>query len=113
MQEARATTKYQRVSPYKVRLVIDQIRGMQVESAMNLLAFSKKRVAGVVRQTLKSAVANAEENLGLDVDTLVVSQAYVDQGPSMKRFKPRARGRATRILKRTSHITVAVCPQVD
>ncbi|MEG3639789.1 50S ribosomal protein L22 [Magnetococcus sp. PR-3] len=113
MQEARATTKYQRVSPYKVRLVIDQIRGMQVESAMNLLAFSKKRAAGVIRETLKSAVANAEENMGLDVDTLVVSKAYVDQGPTMKRFKPRARGRATRILKRTSHITVAVRPQED
>nr|CRH06675.1 50S ribosomal protein L22 [Candidatus Magnetococcus massalia] len=111
MQEARAITKYQRVSPYKARLVIDQIRGMQVEQAMHLLTFSKKRVAKVIKDTLKSAIANAEENHGMDVDTLMVSSATVDEGPTLKRFKPRARGRASSIHKRTSHITVAVRPQ--
>ncbi|OSM02454.1 50S ribosomal protein L22 [Magnetofaba australis] len=111
MQEARAITKNQRVSPYKARLVIDQIRGQDVESALQILEFSKKRIARVVKETLKSAIANAENNLGLDVDTLIVSQAFVDQGPVLKRFKPRARGRASRILKRTSHITVAVSTQ--
>lgn len=113
MDEAVAKTRYFRVSPSKARLVMDQIRGKQVESAMQILEFSKKRVAKAIKETLKSAVANAENNLGLDVDTLVVSQAMVDQGPVMKRFMPRARGRASRIIKRTSHFTVAVRPAAE
>ncbi|MGN7611628.1 50S ribosomal protein L22 [Magnetococcales bacterium HHB-1] len=106
--EAYARTRNFRVSPKKARLVIDLIRGKSVESALEILEFSKKRVAIVIKETLKSAIANAENNFGMDVDTLVVSQAYVDQGPVIKRFRPRARGRACRILKRSSHITIAV-----
>ncbi|MBF0156502.1 MAG: 50S ribosomal protein L22 [Magnetococcales bacterium] len=106
--EAVAITKYLRVSPFKARMVVDQIRGHRVEVAMRILEFSKKGVARSVIQTLKSAVANAENNHGLDVDTLVVSRAFVDGGPANKRFNPRARGRACRIMKRTSHVTIAV-----
>lgn len=113
MQEAVAITRYVRVSPSKVRLVVDQIRGKRIELAMQLLEFSKKRVSRVVMDTLKSAVANAENNLGMDVDTLVVSKVYVDQGAVQKRVQPRARGRAFGILKRTSHITVAVRPETE
>jgi large subunit ribosomal protein L22 len=106
--EAIAKRSYLRVSPSKVRLVIDQIRGHDVDSAMKILNFSEKRVAGEVRDVLKSAIANAENNYGMDVDTLVVSRATVDQGSVMKRIQPRARGRSFRILKRTSHITVGL-----
>lgn len=106
--EARATLKNLRVSPTKVRPIIDQIRGMNVGSALQSLEFSKKRASRYVSGLLKSAVANAEDTHGMDVDTLVVSQAYVDSGPMLKRFRPRARGRASRILKRTSHVTLHV-----
>ncbi|MBF0625022.1 MAG: 50S ribosomal protein L22 [Magnetococcales bacterium] len=109
--QAVARTRNLRVSPYKARLVVDQIRGLNVDNALQLLTFSKKRVAAAIKTTLASAIANAENNLGLDVDTLVVSQAYVDEGSMLKRFRPRARGRAFRILKRSSHITVAVRPR--
>ncbi len=105
--EARSVTRNHRGSAQKARLVIDQIRGKKVEAALQILDVSKKRVAKTIGQTLKSAIANAENNYGMDVDTLVVSQAYVDEGPSMKRFRPRARGRACRILKRSCHINVA------
>lgn len=108
--EAVAKTRYLRVSPYKARLVIDQIRGQKVETALQILQFSKKGVSKSIRETLKSAIANAENNFGLDVDTLIVSRAFVDQAPTLKRFRPRARGRASRILKRSSHVTVAVQP---
>lgn len=106
--EAIAKRSYLRVSPTKVKLVIDQIRGRDVDSAMKILDFSEKRVSSDVRDLLKSAIANAENNYGMDVDTLVVSRATVDQGSVMKRIQPRARGRSFRILKRTSHITVGV-----
>ncbi|MBF0134733.1 MAG: 50S ribosomal protein L22 [Magnetococcus sp. DMHC-1] len=106
--EAVALTRNIRVSPTKVRLVIDQIRGLGVDKALELLTFSKKRVARTIKTTLGSAIANAENNFGLDVDTLYVLRAFVDEGTKMKRFRPRARGRACRILKRTSHITIAV-----
>lgn len=96
------------VSPTKVRLVVDQIRGDRVENALRTLEFSKKRVAHSVRETLKSAIANAENNYGMDVDTLFVFSASVDQGTVMKRFRPRARGRASRVIKRTSHVTIAL-----
>ncbi|MBF0108419.1 MAG: 50S ribosomal protein L22 [Magnetococcales bacterium] len=106
--EAVARARNLRVAPTRVRLVIDQIRGKDVQSAMNVLEFSRKRIAKAVKEALKSAIANAENNHGLDVDTLYVSRVHVDQGPMLKRFLPRARGRASRILKRTSHLTVAV-----
>lgn len=106
--EAVAKMRYFRVSPYKARLVIDMIRGKGVDQAMQILEFTRKHVATAIKETLKAAIANAENNFGLDVDTLVVSKAFVDQGPVIKRFRPRARGRSNRILKRTSHITVAV-----
>ncbi|MBF0438365.1 MAG: 50S ribosomal protein L22 [Magnetococcales bacterium] len=96
------------VSPTKVRLVIDQIRGLRVDNALRTLEFSTKRVAHSVQKTLKSAIANAENNFGMDVDTLIVSQASVDKGTVMKRFRPRARGRASRVIKRTSHVTITV-----
>ena len=111
--EAIARTRGVRVSPSKARLVIDQIRGKDVEQAIQILTFSNKRIAGVIKETLKSAVANAENNYGMDVDTLRVSSAFVDQGPVLKRWMPRARGRATRILKKSSHITVAVSPREE
>lgn len=106
--EARVKTRNVRASPTKVRLVVDLIRGKKVEEALNLLEFSGKRSAKTVKDSLKSAIANAENNLGLDVDTLFVSRAFVDSGPQAKRFRPCARGRAARILKRSSHVTLVV-----
>lgn len=103
-----AKYKYARFSPQKARLVVDQIRGLPVERAINILKFSKKRAAVSVLKALSSAIANAENNFGADVDELFVSTAFVDQGPTFKRLMPRAKGRADRILKRTSHITVVV-----
>ncbi|MBI2969335.1 MAG: 50S ribosomal protein L22 [Gammaproteobacteria bacterium] len=103
-----ATLKYSRMSPRKMRLVADQVRGLPVERALNLLAFSKKKAAGIVKKVLESAVANAEHNDGADIDELKVVEIHVDAGPSLKRLRPRARGRADRILKRTSHVTVTV-----
>lgn len=103
-----ATLKFTRSAPQKLRLVADQIRGLPVERAINLLAFSNKKGAGVVKKVLDSAIANAEENDGADIDELRVSAVEINQGPIMKRLRPRARGRADRILKRTSHVTVTV-----
>jgi len=97
-----------RCSPQKARLVADQIRGMKVGPADSLLQFSTKRAATLVRKVLLSAVANAENNAGADVDDLKVSKIFVDEGPVLKRMHPRAKGRGARILKRTSHITVVV-----
>jgi len=96
------------ISAQKTRLVADQIRGMQVEQALNLLTFSKKKAAVLVKKVLESAIANAEHNDGADIDELLVSSIYVDEGPTLKRIRPRAKGRADRILKRTCHITVKV-----
>ena len=97
-----------RQSPRKMRLVIDLIRGKDVNEAYAILKFNKKLAAKQIAKTLKSAVANAENNLGADVDDLKVATIMVDEGPSLKRFAARAKGRGTRILKRTSHITVVV-----
>ncbi len=96
------------ISAQKTRLVADQIRGMQVDQALNLLTFSKKKAAVLVKKVLESAIANAEHNDGADIDELKVSSIYVDEGPTMKRIRPRAKGRADRIFKRTCHITVKV-----
>ena len=103
-----ATLKFTHLSPQKLRLVADQIRGMAVDHAINLLTFSDKKGAVIVKKVLESAIANAENNDGADVDELKVSAIQVNQGPTMKRLRPRARGRADRIIKRTSHLTVTV-----
>jgi len=97
-----------RISAQKVRLVADQVRGMPVEQAEQLLAFSPKKAAHIVKKVLLSAIANAEHNEGADIDELKIYRITVDEGPTMKRGRARAKGRGTRILKRTSHITVTV-----
>lgn len=106
--EVQAKLKFARISPQKCRLVADQIRGLPVERAINLLTFSNKKAAVLIKEVLNSAVANAEHNDGMDVDTLLVSTVFINEGPTMKRFEARAKGRGNRILKRTSHITVKV-----
>ncbi|AIT09822.1 50S ribosomal protein L22 [Candidatus Francisella endociliophora] len=106
--EVQAKLKFARISAQKCRLVADQIRGLPVEQAINLLTFSNKKAAVLIKDVLNSAVANAEHNDGMDVDSLFVSTVFVDEGPTMKRFEARAKGRGNRILKRTSHITVKV-----
>ncbi|MFP3912011.1 MAG: 50S ribosomal protein L22 [Desulfobacteraceae bacterium] len=106
--ETRAVAKFTRISPQKVRLVMDQVRGKRVEEALNLLMFAPQRGARIIRKLVSSAVANAEENAGLDVDTLYIKRIYADQGPTLKRWRARALGRATRINKRTSHLTVVL-----
>lgn len=106
--EVASKLKYAGISPQKCRLVADQIRGLPVESALNTLTFSHKKAAGLVKKVLEAAIANAEHNEGADIDELKVSTVYVDEGPTHKRFRARARGRGNRILKRTSHITVCV-----
>jgi len=106
--EAKAILRSARISAQKVRLVADQVRGLDVGNATNLLAFSNKKAAHIVKKVLLSAVANAENNLGADVDELKVSKIFVDDGPVLKRMHARAKGRGNRISKRTSHITVVV-----
>ena len=106
--EVSATLKYTRLSPQKARLVADQIRGMPVERAVELLVFSNKKAAAAIKKVLDSAIANAEHNEGADIDELKVSAVMVDEGLVYKRFKARARGRANRIVKRTSHVKVTV-----
>jgi large subunit ribosomal protein L22 len=106
----RAQVKYVRMSAYKARQVIDTIRGKDTAEAEAILRFTEREAARVIRKCLASAVANAANNDGLDPESLYVSAAYVDEGMTIKRFKPRARGRATRIRKRTCHITVVVSP---
>ena len=106
--ETKAILRGARISAQKVRLVADQVRGLPVASASDLLQFSPKKAAHVVRKVLLSAVSNAENNDGADVDELKVSRIFVDEGPALKRFHARAKGRGARILKRSSHITVVV-----
>jgi len=106
--EARAVAKYVKMSPLKVRRVAQMIRGQRVSEAQAMLKFTPTRAARVLEKVLNSAVANAENNLELDRDELVVARAYVDKGPSMKRMQPRARGRADILTKRSSHVTVIV-----
>lgn len=106
--KTHAQAKYIRQSPYKVRRVLDLVRGLPVEEAQHVLALTDRRAADTVRKVLDSAVANAKENLALDADELFVSETFADEGPTLKRWRPRARGRATRINKRTCHITVVV-----
>ncbi len=106
--EVAARLKGARISAQKARLVADQVRGMPVEQALSLLEFSPKKAAHIVKKLLDSAIANAENNEGADVDELKISGICVDEGMTMKRLRPRAKGRADRILKRTCHITVKV-----
>jgi large subunit ribosomal protein L22 len=108
MMEAIAKHLYARTSAQKARLVADQVRGLSVDKALNILTFSPKKAAALVKKVLESAIANAEHNEGADIDALRVATIMVDEGPSMKRIRPRAKGRADRILKRTAHITVVV-----
>ncbi len=103
-----AKHRYARISAQKGRLVADQIRGLPVEEALNVLIFSNKKGAVLIKKVLDSAIANAENNEGADIDELTVKTIYIDEGPTMKRIRARAKGRASRILKRSSHITVAV-----
>ena len=106
--ETRAAAKFIRVSPRKIRLVMDQVRGRKVEEALNILSFAPQKGARILKKLINSAVANAEQNSDVDVDSLYIKRLYADEGPTMKRWRPRAQGRATRINKRTSHLTIIV-----
>jgi len=106
--EAKALAKYTRIAPTKVRKVARAVKGMSVEDALNLLACMPQRSAKILGKVIRSAVANADQKPDIDVDTLSISNIVVNQGPSLKRFRARAMGRATRILKRTSHICVVL-----
>ncbi len=106
--KADASANYIRQSPYKVRRVLDLVRGLPVDEARIVLDFTNRKAAGTIKKVLDSAIANAEHNFALDADELFVSEAYANEGPTLKRWRPRARGRATRINKRTSHITIVV-----
>ena len=109
--QTQAVLRFVRLSPQKARLLADQVRGQKVDIALNTLKFSRQRAAGILRKVLESAIANAENNNGADIDELKISEIFVDEGPVMKRIRPRAKGRADRIQKRTSHITVRVADQ--
>ena len=104
----KATAKFVRIAPRKARLVADEVRGKSVPEAVSILQFTNKRAAGIVGDVIKSAAANAEHNEDADVDGLFVRDVRVDEGPTIKRFRPRAMGRATMIRKRTSHISVTL-----
>ena len=106
--QVSATLKHAHISAQKARLVADQVRGLPVEKALNVLSFSSKKAAGMVLKVLESAIANAEHNEGADIDELKVASIFVNEGRTMKRFRARAKGRGARILKRNSHITVTV-----
>jgi large subunit ribosomal protein L22 len=106
--EARAVTKYLRIAPNKARLVADLIRGKRVAEALTVLRFTPKKGARFINKTLRSALASAENTKKMDIDNLIVKTIYVDKGPVLKRWQPRAMGRATPILKRTSHVTVVL-----
>ncbi len=111
--EVKAVSRYVRVSPRKARVVMDLIRGESVERAREVLAFTNRGIVETIEKTLNSAVANAEHNHHLRGDDLVVKSAYVNEGPTLKRIRPRAKGSASRINKRTSHITIVVAPREE
>jgi large subunit ribosomal protein L22 len=108
METTTVTAKgnYIRQSPYKMRLVLNLIRGLDVQEALNILTFTKRKAAIEIKQVLESAIANASSNHNLDASSLFISKAIADEGPTLKRFRPRARGRAGRINKRTSHLLI-------
>ncbi|MBS4749754.1 50S ribosomal protein L22 [Granulicatella sp. zg-ZJ] len=105
---AKAVAKTVRIAPRKVRLVVDLIRGKKIGEAISILKFTPRSASPIVEKVLMSAIANAEHNYDLDIENLVVSEAFVNEGPTMKRFRPRAKGSASPIMKRTSHITIVV-----
>ena len=109
--EAKARARFIRISPQKARLVADMIRGKHVEEAVTTLRFTPKKGARILRKVLESAIANASQDDAIDVDNLFVKTIFVDGGPMLKRIRPRAMGRATKILKRTSHITIVLAEQ--
>src|SRR6201997_3829311 len=111
--EVRAIYRYAKISPFKVREVTRAIQGLPVSAALDLLAFTPKKAAGLINKTLKSAVANAENNANLKVDGLVVKEAVVGEGPTLKRIMARARGSASGILKRTSHIRIVLSDEIS
>jgi large subunit ribosomal protein L22 len=111
MPSANAILRNARISPQKARLVVDQVRGKRVADALNLLTFSPKKAALMIEKLVRSAIANAEHNEGLDIDDLYIRRSFVDEAPRLKRFSPRAKGRANRIVKRSCHITVEVATQ--
>src|SRR5580765_2697458 len=111
--EVRSTLRYAKISAFKVREVTRAIQGLPVSAALDLVAFSPKKAAGLISKTLKSAVANAENNANLKVDGLVVKEATAGEGPTMKRMMPRARGSGSRILKRTSHIRIILSDEIE
>ena len=104
--EVKAVAKYIRISPQKVRLIIDVVKGKQVEVGLDMLKFMPQKAASIIEKVIRSAVANADQYPDIDVDSLVIRNIIANQGPTLKRFRARARGRGTRILKRTTHITV-------
>ncbi len=108
-----ATLRHSMISPQKARLVADQIRGLPVDKAIDILTFSNKKSAAIIKKVLMSAIANADHNDGADIDELKIKTVCIDQGPTMKRLRPRARGRADRILKRSSHVTVTVAEKEE
>ncbi|AXI00409.1 50S ribosomal protein L22 [Mammaliicoccus sciuri] len=108
MQQAKASVRTVRIAPRKVRLVVDLIRGKKIGEAVAILRLTPKAASPVVEKLLKSAIANAEHNYEMNTEDLIVSEVFVDEGPTMKRFRPRAQGRASAINKRTSHITLVV-----
>ncbi len=111
--EIKAVSKFVRVSPRKARVVVDLVRGKSVEQAREILAFTNRGIAETVEKTLNSAVANAEHNNHLSASSLVVKKAFVDEGPTLKRIRPRAKGSASRVNKRTSNITIIVAPREE
>jgi large subunit ribosomal protein L22 len=111
--EAKAIARYVHVSPRKARIVIDQVRGKSVVDALDLLRFNDRAVSEIVSKVVNSAACNAQDKFGLRPENLVISKAFVDEGPTLKRFRPRAKGSASRINKRTSHITIIVVPREE
>lgn len=104
--ETKAAARFIRISPQKIRLIMDQVRGKKVGEALNQLTFAPQKGARILKKLLSSAVANAEQDTNVDVDLLYIKRIYANEGPTLKRWRPRAQGRATRIRKRTSHLTV-------
>ena len=111
--EARAIARYVRVSPRKARIVIDKVRGKDVVDALDILRFNERAVSEVVAKVVNSAAANAQDKYGLRPESLKIKACYVDEGPTLKRYRPRAKGSASPIWKRTSHITVIVAPREE
>jgi large subunit ribosomal protein L22 len=106
--EVKAVARYVRISPQKVRMLVDAIKGKPVDKALNVLRFLPQKSAGIVEKVLRSAIANADQQPDIDIDSLIVGNVLVDCGPTFKRFSARARGRGTRIIKRSSHVTVVL-----